>query len=215
MYPQKISMMRIEKIQPSKHKKGRILLFLEDGALLKITKQELLDFGLRPGDQLDDETLEKLRCSASGSDVKAEAAALIGRRALSRSDLVRKLSEKGASAREADYAAEWLEAIGALNDVEYAAMLIRHCANMGYGPARYRDELRKHGIDRELWELAMEAAPPASELIERFLRDRFRKGPPDDRERKRAADALARRGFGWNDVKAGLSEWALQNDFDE
>lgn len=215
MYPPKISMMRIEKIQPSKHKKGRILLFLEDGSLLKITEQELLDFGLRSGDQLDDETLEKLRRSASGSDVKAEAAALIGRRALSRRDLERKLSEKGASSREAAYAAEWLEAIGALNDGEYAALLVRHCANLGYGPARYRDELRKHGIDRELWETAMEAAPPAAELIELYLRDRFRKGPPDDRERKRAADALARRGFGWNDVKTGLSEWALQNDFDE
>ena len=47
-----ISTMRIEKIQPSRHKAGRVLLFLEDGSLLKITEQELLDFGLRPGDVL-------------------------------------------------------------------------------------------------------------------------------------------------------------------
>ena len=52
-------MTRIERIEPSKHKRGRVLLFLEGGALLKVTEQELLDFGLRAGDQLSDETLEK------------------------------------------------------------------------------------------------------------------------------------------------------------
>lgn len=207
--------MIIDRIERSKHKRGRILLFLEDGSLLKITEQELLDFGLRAGDRLDDETLESLRQSASDSGAKAEAAALIGRRAMSRSDLERKLIDKGASAREATYAAEWLEAIGALNDADYAALLIRHCVNLGYGPARYRDELRKHGIDRELWEEAMEAAPPPQEVIDKYLADRFRRGMPDDRERKRAADALARRGFGWNDVKVGMAKWASENDFDD
>ena len=55
------------------------------------------------------------------------------------------MTEKGASQTEARYAAEWLEAIGALNDAEYAALLVRHCANLGYGPGRYRDELYRHG----------------------------------------------------------------------
>ena len=35
--------MRIDRIEASKHKRGRVLLFLEDGACLKITEQELLD----------------------------------------------------------------------------------------------------------------------------------------------------------------------------
>ena len=38
--------MRIERVQASAHKKGRVLVFLEDGACLKITEQEALDFGL-------------------------------------------------------------------------------------------------------------------------------------------------------------------------
>ena len=41
--------MRIERIEPSKYKRGRVLVFLEDGACLKITEQELLDFGPGPG----------------------------------------------------------------------------------------------------------------------------------------------------------------------
>ncbi|WP_312942006.1 regulatory protein RecX [Oscillibacter sp.] len=200
--------MKIDRLERSKHVSGRVLMFLEDGTLLKITEQELLDFGLRAGDELDEETLERLKSAVAGSDAKARAAELIGRRAMSRRDLERKLTEKGASQTEARYAAEWLEAIGALDDGEYAALLVRHCAEKGYGPARYRDELYKHGVPRELWEDAMALAPAPEELVALYLQDRFRKGPPDERERRRAADALARRGFGWNDVRSGLSAWA-------
>ncbi|WP_293008808.1 MULTISPECIES: regulatory protein RecX [unclassified Oscillibacter] len=200
--------MKIDRLERSKHVSGRVLVFLEDGTLLKITEQELLDFGLRAGDELDEETLGRLKASASGSDAKARAAELIGRRAMSRRDLERKLTEKGASETEARYAAEWLEAIGALDDGEYSALLVRHCAEKGYGPARYRDELYKHGVPRELWEDAMSSAPDPADMIAAYLQDRFRKSPPDERERRRAADALARRGFGWSDVRTGLSAWA-------
>ena len=36
--------MRIERVEPSRRKRGRVLVFLEDGACLKITEQELLDW---------------------------------------------------------------------------------------------------------------------------------------------------------------------------
>ena len=133
--------MRIERIEASKHKRGRVLVFLEDGACLKITEQELLDFGLRGGDELDEPTLSRLKEAAGVSNVKARAADLIGKRAMSRRDLERKLQDKGASEAEARYAAEWLEAIGAIDDLEYAALLVRHYGNLGYGPAYVRQTL--------------------------------------------------------------------------
>ena len=70
--------MRIERIEASRHKRGRVLVFLEGGALLKVTEQELLDFGLRKGDELDEETLERLKKASGVSDTKATAADLIG-----------------------------------------------------------------------------------------------------------------------------------------
>ena len=133
--------MRIERIEASKHKRGRVLVFLEDGTCLKITEQELLDFRLRSGDQLDNETLERLKESAGVSNTRAVAASLIGRRAMSRRSLEQRLQERGASEAEARYAAEWLEAIGALNDAEYAASLVRHYSGMGYGPGRIKEKL--------------------------------------------------------------------------
>ena len=58
--------MRIDRIEASKHKRGRVLVFLADGSLLKVTEQELLTFGLRSGDELDEETLTRLKESAGG-----------------------------------------------------------------------------------------------------------------------------------------------------
>ena len=193
--------MRIERIQASPHKKGRVLVFLEDGACLKITEQELLDFGLRPGDDLDARRLGQLKEAAGVSNVKAAAADLIGKRAMSRHDLERKLQEKGASQAEARYAAEWLEAIGALNDADYAAILVRHCAGLCYGPARIREKLREKGVPRELWEDALDQAGDSAEQVDRFLAARLRGRTPEEAEKRRLTSALLRRGFSWGDIR--------------
>ena len=197
--------MTIERIEASRHKKGRVLVFLEDGACLRITEQELLDFGLRSGDELDDKTLQKLKEAAGVSNVKATAADLIGKRAMSRRDLERKLQEKGASQAEARYAAEWLEAIGAINDADYAAILVRHCAGLGYGPARIREKLREKGVPRELWDDALDTLPDSAGQIDAFLERKLRGRVPDQREKKRLCDALLRRGFSWGDIRAAWS----------
>ena len=194
--------MRVERVEASKHKKGRVLVFLGDGACLKITEQELLDFGLRSGDELDEETLKRLKEAAGVSNTRAAAADLIGKRAMSRRDLERKLQEKGASETEARYAAEWLEAIGALNDAEYAAALVRHYSGMGYGPARVREKLYEKGVPRELWEDALEELPADGGQVDAFLRSKLRGRPPDEKEKRRLTNALLRRGFPWGEVKA-------------
>ena len=194
--------MRIERLESSKHKRGRVLVFLEDGACLKITEQELLDFGLRAGDDLNEATLARLKEAAGVSNVKATAADIIGKRAMSRASLEKKLKEKGASEADARYAAEWLEAIGAINDADYAALLVRHYGEMGYGPARVRDKLYEKGVPRELWEDALEQLPEGGEQIDRFLQGKLRGRMPEEKEKKRLTDALLRRGYFWGDVKA-------------
>ena len=45
--------MRIEQIKESQRKKGRLLVRLEDGNVLRVTEEELLRFGLRAGMELD------------------------------------------------------------------------------------------------------------------------------------------------------------------
>ena len=194
--------MRIERIEASKHKRGRVLVFLADGACLKITEQELLDFGLRAGDDLNEATLAKLKEAAGVSNVKATAADIIGKRAMSRAALEKKLKEEGASEADARYAAEWLEAIGAINDADYAALLVRHYGEMGYGPARVREKLYEKGVPRELWDEALDQLPEGGNQIDRFLQGKLHGRTPDEKEKKRLTDALLRRGYSWGDVRA-------------
>ena len=194
--------MQITEIKPSQHKKGRFLVKLEDGNILRVTEEELLRFSLRAGLELDGQMLEALHASARKSAVRAEAANIIGGRPLSKRELTRRLVRKGADAEDAGAAADWLEDIGAVNDREYAALLVRHYAGKGYGRARIREEMRRRGVDRELWDEALEELPEAGGQIDAFLAGKLRDRTPDPREKKRLTDALLRRGFAWGDVRA-------------
>ena len=87
--------MRIERIEPSKHKKDRVLVFLEGGELLKITENELLRYDLRPDGELTAELLEEIKKSAAVSEMKARGARLTGSRMLSKKQVVEHLTRRG------------------------------------------------------------------------------------------------------------------------
>ena len=141
--------MRVEEVKKSERKKGRFLVKLEDGDILRVTEEELLRFGLRAGMALGEDEMEALRASAKASETKAKAADMIGSRALSKQELTRRLVKKGSGEADAQAAADWLEDIGAINDAGYAAALARHYGGKGYGPARVKEELRHRGVNRD------------------------------------------------------------------
>lgn len=199
--------MRIKEVKPSQRKKGRFLVVLEDGDILRITEEELLRFGLRSGEELEEETLEALRSSAKTSQVKAQAAGMIGRRAFSKSELQRRLIRGGAAEADAQAAADWLEDIGAVDDPAYAAAVVRDYGRRGYGPAKIREELPRRGVPRELWEVALEELPDSEDILDDLIRKRCRGDLSDPREVKRLSDGLLRRGFSWSQVKEALSRY--------
>ena len=210
--------MKIEKIERSKHKQERVLVYLEGGDLLHVTESELLRFGLSIGLDIDDGTVIELQQSGARSETRVRAANMISARPLSRRELVKKLREKGAAESDAEAAADWLEEIGALNDADYASMLVRHYGGMGYGEAKIRDELYRRGVKRELWEDALAASPDAQETIARVIAQKTKGRTLDEKGRKRLSDLLLRRGFAWRDVRAALAAYgenATEFDYDE
>ena len=200
--------MKIEKIERSKHKQERVLVYLEGGDLLRITESELLRFGLSIGLDIDDGTVVELQQSGARSETRVRAANMISARPLSRRELVKRLREKGAAESDAEAAADWLEEIGALNDADYASMLVRHYGGMGYGEAKIRDELYRRGVGHELWEDALAASPDAQETIARVIAQKTKGRALDEKDRKRLSDMLLRRGFAWRDVRAALAAYS-------
>lgn len=199
--------MRIDSLKPSERKKGRFLLTLEDGTLLRVTEDEILRFGLRQGLELNDGTLEAIRKSANTSGTKARAANMIASRPLSKKELQKRLVHRGSDVDDARSAVEWLEELGAVDDEAYAATLVSHYAARGYGSARVREELHRRGVPRELWDAALEQMPESSDTLDALIQKKTRGDLADPKERKRVCDALLRRGFSWSEVRAAMGRY--------
>ena len=100
---------------------------------------------------------------------------------------------------------QWLTELNLLDDLETARQLAQSAARKGYGAARIRQILYQKGIDRQLWDEAMEELPEPDDAIDRFLQSRFKGEKPDERETKRAVDALLRRGHRWADIRSAMA----------
>lgn len=196
--------MRIERIEPSAHKKGRILVFLQGGELLKITENELLRYDLHPDGELTAELLEEIKKSAAVSEMKARGARLTGSRMLSKKQVVEHLTRRGGDREAAEKTADWLEDLGAVDEAGYGAAIVRHYSASGYGAGRVRQELARRGVPRALWEELLLQMPPAEEAVDRFILNKSKGKDLDKEALRKLSAALQRRGFSWQEIEPVL-----------
>ena len=208
--------MRISKLEPSERKKGRWLVRLENEELIRVGENEMIAFSLYAGMELSEERLEELRTSARLTGFKEYALNLLSARPLSRHELRRKLEEKECPPGQALEIADRLTELGYLNDAAYAVTVVKHYTAKGYGPYKIRDELWRRGVPREYWEEAMEQREDPAEKMDAFITQKLRGiENPDRKELKKVSDALARRGFSWEEIHAALCRYdaALGDSF--
>lgn len=205
--------MKIVRIENSKYVQERVLVYLEEGDPLRITRNELLQFGLYRGMDLPPEVVVQLQNAGKRSQSRAAAARLASGRMMSRKELAERLGRKGIAPDTAVEAVDWLESLGAVDDAAYAGAVARHYAAGGYGPGRVRQELQKRGIPRELWDSALAQLPDSAAAIDKFLQSKLKGRTPDRTTLKKLSDALLRRGFSWNDIRPALNR--LGEEIDE
>ncbi|MEG1720478.1 MAG: regulatory protein RecX [Pseudoflavonifractor sp.] len=207
-------MPRISKLAPSTKVKGRWLCYLDDETILRVSEREVVSFSLYAGMDLDPAMLEQLTAATRESALRERALSLISTRPYSRKELRDKLVAKDEPGEDSGPAAEtvldWLEHLGYLNDAEYAKTLVRHYSAKGYGQRKIQDELWKRGVPREYWAPAQETAPPAEDGIDAFLRRKLKGEIPDQKDLKRVSDALARRGYRWDEIKDGIQRYGAE-----
>ena len=205
--------MRVTKLSPSQRVKGRWLVQLENGDLLRVTEKEVVSFSLYAGMDLDEETRANLTAAAAAAGHREYALRLLSARPLSRAELIRKLADKECPPQEAGAIADRLCELGYLNDEQYAHTLVRHYASKGYGPYRIKDELYRRGVPRALWDEALEEREDPADELDAFLEKKLRGvAHPDRKDFKRASDALARRGYAWPDINAALRRYGAEFD---
>ncbi|MFT4249586.1 MAG: recombination regulator RecX [Pseudomonas sp.] len=134
------------------------------------------------------------------------ALGLLVRREHSRKELTRKLRARGIDAEAASAAVERLAGEGWQDDARFAELLVRSRAAAGYGPLHIRAELASHGLDGEAVAIAMATFDGDwTENARELVRRRFvHGGPVDPVRRRKAADLLARRGFGGDSIRAAI-----------
>lgn len=136
--------------------------------------------------------------------LRESALRLLARREHSRVELVRKLTHKGWPEPLVEQVVDELAEMNLQSDERYAESYVRQRVSKAYGPVRIRAELAERGIERDQAARAMAAESPdwfalAADWYER----RYGPEPPADmKEKSRRQQALTRRGFTHEQVRA-------------
>lgn len=182
----------------------------ESGHRLKVHINLIADFSLFTGREMTAVEYENLERAAEKNLAKIRGLRLTGTRAMSKKEVFRKMLDKGESEETAEETADWLEDIGAINDADYAAMIVRHYSTKGYGVARIRNEFYRRGIPKDLWDDAFEELPDNTEAIDNLVRSKLQHRDMDRQNIKKLADMLCRRGFSWEEIRETLRRFECE-----
>ena len=201
--------MIIESVTLIKEKKDSFTVQFDDGTEIKVSAAQIADFGIHTGRDFSVDEYKELCASISLSSSKARALRMLGNHSLSAREIEKRLVNKGESHETAGQTVEWLKEIGMVNDAEYAASIVGYYSAKAYGKARIRDELFKRGIDRELWDEAMNGVEETEDAVCELLMKKLR-GSREKDELRRAADFMHRRGFSYEEARAAINRY-LEN----
>lgn len=184
-----------------------VRIVLSDETVIKTRDYVAADLGLFPGQELDGETMARLKAAVGKASARDRAVRIISASGVSKQELEHRLTQKGEAPGDAREAVEWLSELQLLDDRKTAEQLVLSAVRKGYGRARIKQILYEKRIPRELWEEALTQVPDMEDAVDKFLQQRFRGGEPDQKERKRAIDALMRRGYSWQEIQRGLERY--------
>ena len=206
-----ISAMRIESVKQEPDRAGRYWVNLEDGTRLALYRQTVEDFGLYPGKQLTEEQWAALQESAGQMSAKMRAVRIVAASSVSKKDLQQRLVQKGESPEQAANAVAWMEELNLVDDAETARQIVSRCVAKGYGLQRAKQALYEKQIPKSYWDEALADYPDQNEHIIRFLREHITNAA-DQKQVKKAVDALLRRGHSYSRIRSALQRLDLDPD---
>lgn len=207
--------MRVEAIEQTRSLQGKLRVRFDNGESLLILPAAIAELGLYAGMELPDATMDSIKETCGAASARERAVRIVSAASVTKTELQRRLVQKGETEEHAEEAVAWLSELHLLDDRQTAAQIVRSGAARGYGAARIRQMLYEKRVPKELWDEALEQLPPQDDAIDLFLQRRFRGKTPDRTEIKRATDALLRRGHSWEDIRRALSRYASEEEFFE
>ena len=186
----------------------------EDGTSMRLYRQTVEDFGLYAGKELTDDQMKDLRKAAGEMSAKMRAVRIVSASNVSKRDLEYRLVHKGEDPMQAKQAVEWMSELNLLDDAKTAGQIVQKCIHKGYGLSRAKQALYEKRIPKEFWEDALADYPDQTDKILEFLRSRL-DGDSDERDVRRATDALLRRGHSYQEIRRAMQRLEFDADFQE
>ena len=204
-------MMRINLLKTSPDRAGRYWVTFDDGTKMALYRQTVEDFGLYSGMELTDDQMTALEKAAGQWSAKMRAVRIVSATNVSKKDLEQRLVRKGEDPQQAREAVQWMEDLHLVNDRNTAEQVVHSCISKGYGLQRAKQVLYEKRIPKEYWDEALSDYPDQWEKIESFLRSRL-DADSDEKARRKAIDALLRRGHSYGIIRQVLSELSFDTE---
>lgn len=203
--------MRIDSLKNAPDRAGRYWVTFSDGTKLGLYRQTVEDFRLYPGKELEEGEFERLSEEAGKMSAKMRAVRIVSASSVSKRDLQQRLVRKGEDPEQAKAAVEWMEDLHLVDDKATAEQVVRSCIAKGYGLARAKQALYEKQIPKAYWDEVLEDYPDQNEKILDFLRSRL-DADSDEKQKKRAIDALIRRGHSYGTIKKALNALSFDTE---
>ena len=184
---------------------------MEDGTKMALYRQTVEDFALYSGKELSEDEWKALQEHAGKMSAKMRAVRIVSASSVSKRDLQERLVRKGEDPEQAREAVAWMEDLHLIDDRNTAEQVVHSCISKGYGLQRAKQALYEKRIPKAYWEEALADYPDQMEKIVAFLRSRL-DDTSDQKEVKKAIDALMRRGHSYAKIREGLNRLSMDAD---
>ena len=203
--------MRIDSFKTTPDRAGRYWVSFENGEKLGLYRQTVEDFGLYTGKELTEEEYNSLLEAAGRMSAKMRAVRIVSAASVSKRDLQERLVRKGEDPEQAREAVDWMEELHLLDDRNTAEQIVHSCISKGYGIQRAKQALYEKRIPKQYWEEALAEYPDQWDRIESFLKSRL-DADSDQKQIKKAIDALIRRGHSYSIIRQVLNELSFDTE---
>jgi len=181
----------------------------EDGTAMRLYRQTVQDFGLYKGLELTEQTVARLKTAAGEMSAKMRAVRMLSASAVSKAALQQKLVSKGEDPAQARKAVALMEELQLLDDRKTAEQVVSSCIRKGYGVARAKQALYEKRIPKEYWEEALADYPDQEDAILSYLESHLGTDY-DDKQLRKAIDALIRRGHNYGRIRNVLQQLSME-----
>ena len=193
----------ITKITPAVKTVGRYNVFIDEKFSFSLDESQLVKLGLKKGQEIDAETLEKYRSESDFGKNYIRAVDLISRRMRSEREIRDYAFRKQWSKENTEKVIERLYEKGYLNDAKFAESFVRSRANLrNFSKRKMELELRKKGISTDITQKVLSESEDFDETAALTKLIAKKRGTYDD-ERKLIA-YLMRQGFNYDDIRRHL-----------